>query len=119
MIAEPISKPDRAATFVTLSYGCLLAEAIVIASLLFDFPAPSGLLILALILPCAGVLFGSLGMRSSSTESVSKKAHLGRSLNAVVFVFVLILVIASMTTISKCACGDNNTFHTISNSLPS
>ena len=37
MNAEQISKRDRAATFVTLSYGCLLAEVMAIALILLTY----------------------------------------------------------------------------------
>jgi len=128
MNAEDVSKPDRAATFITLSYGSILAEAIVIALLIFGFLfipnesfAVGGILfILVFILPWVGVLFGLLGMRFSSTESLSKKARRGIRLNEGMFVLILVLVvIIALATISGCACGDTTTFHTISNSLPS
>jgi len=130
MIAEPISKPDRAATFVTLSYGCLVAD-IAIGLLLFDldvsgtmrgdlnFIVESVLLFLAFILPLAGMLFGRLGMRSGSTESVSKKARRGRQLNAVMGVVVFILFLFFALIHIGCACAFGNTFTAITSALPS
>jgi hypothetical protein len=124
MNLEQISKPDKAVTFVRLSYGCLLAEAIGLVLLIgLALIGPVGLdglfpvlLVLVFILPCAGMLFGGMGMRSSSTESVSKKANLGMLLNAGTFVLILLIMI--LTVHSACACGDTTTFYPILTPLP-
>ena len=123
-----ISKPDQAATFVTLSYGCLLVEAIDIVFALYFSYASYGiediyntvlpiLWLLVFILPLMGALFGGLGARFSSTESVSKKAYHAGLLN--IGVFVLILLLAILGVRSGCACGNNGPFYPISSTLPS
>ena len=128
MNLEQISKPDRAVTFVRLSYGCLLAEAIdIVFAVYFGFASDGMgdinntvltiLWLLVFILPLIGTLFGGLGARFSSTEYVSKKAYRAGLLNLGVFVLILLLAILGVR--SGCACGNNGPFYPISSTLPS
>jgi hypothetical protein len=112
-----ISKPDRAVIFARLSYGCLLAEVIdIVFGLSFSNVLPI-LGLLVVILPIAGALFGSLGVRFSTNETVSKKAFRAGLLNA--GMIVLILLVAILSIRPSCACDYGNvTFVTVSAPLP-